>query len=168
MSIERLDVELQLRPAWRREDSRVAADAKAFWKRLNLLSPQEIDRRISELCSAAYHDGELVSVSTAVPQPFESLKSRFALFRCAVDPRYPREHVAVRMAAFSYTQLEHWAHENPNEEVAGMLVPIPVQDMRQRQSEPVWRLPGIELYLVGYTPTGEQIRVSWFSRGRLN
>lgn len=162
------ELKIQLRPAWRLGDLVIAQDAQAFWKRLNLLPPREIDRRTSELCAAAYHDDTLVSVSTAIALPFESLKARLAMFRCAVDPLYPREFVATRMAIFSHEQLERWSHENPVENVSGMLLPIPNQVMRERQYEPVWRVGGLEFHLVGRPPTGEQLRVAWFSRGPVN
>lgn len=47
------------------------------------------------------------------------------------------------------------------------IVESPALDLLSRQ--PVWQAPDINgLALIGYTPTGRQIRVSWFEHARLD
>jgi hypothetical protein len=157
--------DITFRLAWRLDDSIIAQDAAEFWRRLNVLGPQEITRRTSELCTVAYSGEHIVGVATAYLNQFESLKARFAFFRCLVGNQPRREHMVSRLAQLSLEQLESWAMNNKSEQIMGMAEVIPAGELKERQHEPVW--PELNLNLVGYMPSGEQIRVSWFSQARL-
>src|SRR5882724_1351276 len=75
-----------LRPAWKLSDDTIARDAKALWLRLTTLGPAEAERRVTELCAAAYAGDNLTGVATAYLDRLEMLRGRFAFFRCLIVP----------------------------------------------------------------------------------
>ena len=112
-----------VRPAWRRDDPEIAADAIGFWSRLGLL-PKDVapGQRAQELVAAAYKDGRLVAVSTAHIETIDFLGARMAVIRGATDPDYRRSHAQLALAAPSRRALEEWALANPDERCAGGIV----------------------------------------------
>lgn len=153
--------------AWRRDDPRPVADAKAFWRQLGL--PQDvIEERAAELCIVAYLGDTLAGVSTARLAEFAPLKGRFAHMRCAVSPAARRKDVAARIMGHTRTVLEAWAADNPEEKLLGMIAVLQSHELREKQREPLWPIYGIDLNLIGYTPRGEQVRVGWFRHARVD
>ncbi len=157
--------EAVFRPAWKLDDPEIARDAQAFWRAQGVLGPQEAERRVSELCAVAYADGKVVGVATAYLTELETLKSRFAIFRCSVAPE--RQNLPYRMAVFSRQVLERWSADNPQEDVMGMAAIIPSGQFREAQRNPLWTEGGLNLTLVGHTRSGDQLRVAWFTHARL-
>ena len=159
--------DIYIRPAWRRDDAAIEADAIDFWTRLGIL-PQGVspEQRAKELVVAAYRDGRLIAVTTAVLERIESLRGRFAVIRGAVDPDHRRTHVGIAIAIHARETLEAWAAAHPEEKIAGMAGVIENQDIAARLTEPYW--PVTRLGLVGHMPDGRQIRVAWFREGRVD
>ncbi|HWT11187.1 MAG TPA: hypothetical protein VN231_00365 [Allosphingosinicella sp.] len=156
-----------LRPAWRRDDPRIEADAIAFWRRLNIL-PKGVspESRAKELAAAAYRGDRLVAVATAELKRVEFLRARLAMVRAAVDPEFRRSHAALALAVYTREVIERWSAEHPGERVGGLGAIIESPDLVVRQKEPYW--PQTRFGLVGHTPEGRQIRVSWFEHFRLD
>jgi hypothetical protein len=159
--------DLDLRPAWRRDDAAIEGDAIAFWRRLGIL-PANVapEGRARELVAAAYRDGELIGVTTATLDRIESLRARFALVRAAVDPGHRRTHAAIALLVYTRDLLERWAAEHPEEGIAGIAGVIENREVAARLREPYW--PVTRLGLVGHMPDGRQIRVAWFKEGRVD
>ena len=168
MSVELNGGHASLRPAWKLSDANIARDAKALWQRLTTLGPAEAERRVSELCAAAYSGNDLTGVATAYLERLEILRGRFAFFRCLIVPGEGRVELARSLAILSRDLLERWSRENPDEEVLGMGAVIPPNAYGERQGEPVWAEGGLNLNLVGYSRGGEQMRVSWFRHARVS
>jgi hypothetical protein len=164
---ESIGADFDYRPAWRRDDAAIEADAIAFWQRLNIL-PAGIapEARAKELAAAAYKDGRLVGVSTATLGVHENLRARFAWLRAAVDPAYRRTRAAFGLALYTRDVIERWALEHPQERVAGLAAIIESPDLAAREKEPWW--PTTRFGLVGYNAAGRQVRVSWFEDYRLD
>jgi len=156
-----------LRPAWRLSDPKIAQDAKALWQRLTQLGSAETERRVSELCAAAYSEGALIGVATAYLERLETLQTRFAFLRCLVVPSAQQNEIARSLAVLSRDQLERWSQDNPDEQVMGMAAVIPGGAYKEERGQPVWAEGGLNLNLVGYNRAGEQIRVSWFRHARI-
>jgi len=150
-----------VRPAWRRDDPEIAADAIGFWSRLGLL-PKDVapGQRAQELVAAAYKDGRLVAVSTAHIETIDFLGARMAVIRGATDPDYRRSHAQLALAAPSRRALEEWALANPDERCAGGIVFVDPAEWGDFARLPVW--PESELQLAGYDQRGSQIRLRWF------
>ena len=156
-----------LRPAWRRDDPAIEADAIAFWRRLAIL-PGKVapEARAKELVAAAYKDGRLVGVTTATLDRLEFLRARLAMLRGAVDPEFRRGRAGLALALYSRDLIARWSSDHPDERVAGLGAIVESPDLIARQREPVW--PQTGFVLVGYTKDGRQIRVSWFENFRLD
>jgi GNAT superfamily N-acetyltransferase len=150
-----------VRPAWRRDDAEIEADAIEFWTRHGLL-PETVapETRAKELLAAAYKDGRLVAVSTARIERIDFLKARFAMIRGATDPEYRRSHAQLALAEPSRQALEEWARANPDEKYAGGIVFVDRREWGDFARLPVW--PESELQVVGYDQRDRQIRVRWF------
>jgi hypothetical protein len=153
--------DVELRPAWQRGDGAIEGDAIAFWRRLGILPPGVApEERADQLVAAAYRRGELVGVTTAVPDRIESLRAQFFMLRAAVDPGHRRTHAAIALIVYSRDLLEKWAADNPEEKIAGIGAVIENEDVAARLAEPYW--PVTRLGLVGHMPNWRQIRVAWF------
>jgi len=157
----------ELRPAWRRDDPEMTADAIAFWRRLSLLpagvTPEE---RAKELAAAAYRDGALAAVTTLQLGRLDQVRARVAMLRGATDPDHRRSHVAQALAIYTRDLIERWSAEHPEERIAGMGAVIESANLRGREKEPVWPTTGLNL--IGYTPEGRQLRLYWFADFRLD
>lgn len=156
-----------LQPAWRRDDSRIEADAIEFWRRLDILpanvSPED---RARELAAVAYKDGRLVAVTTLQLARLEQVRARLAMLRAATDPEHRRSHVSQALTIYTRELIERWAIEHPEERVGGMGAIIESANLRGREKEPVW--PTTRLALIGHMADGRQIRLYWFADFRLD
>ena len=159
--------EIEIRPAWRRDDPEIEADAIAFWKRLALLPPgTSPEARAKELIAAAYRGGRLVAVSTATIEWFAHLRARFAVLRGATDPAHRRSRAQLALAVPSRDLLERWALDNPQERLAGGLAFVETGEWGEFAKLPVW--PESGLTFIGHAADGRQVRVAWFDHYRLD
>jgi hypothetical protein len=166
-TLDQADPKLDLRAAWRRDDSGIEADAIAFWERLGILPPGvDPAARAKELVAAAYHRGTLIAVTTASIARYEPLRASFAFLRGAVDPAHRRSLAGTAIAVFARETIEAWAVEHPEAGVAGVAGIVESPDVAARQRAPVW--PQTGLNLVGYTPDGRQVRAAWFQHYRID
>jgi hypothetical protein len=158
---------IEIRPAWRRNDPQIEADAIAFWTRLRLLPPDASpEDRVKELIAAAYRDGRLVAVSTATIEWFDHLRARFAVLRGATDPAHRRGRAQLALAAPSRDLLERWALDHPEERLAGGIAFVETSEWGDFARLPVW--PESELTFIGLATDGRQVRVAWFDHYRVD
>ena len=161
-----VDIDLDLRLAWRRDDRDIERDAIAFWERLAILPPDvKPADRAKELAAAAYQDGRLVGVSTVSLHRYEPLRGRFAFYRCAVEPEQRRTLAATALTAVTRDRIEQWSAEHPEERVLGLAAIIESTELVQRQRYPLWE--NSRLNLAGYLADGRQLRVAWFAHARV-
>lgn len=158
---------LDVRVAWRRDDAEIEADAIAFWNRLGVL-PKSIDpaARAKELIAAAYKDGRIIAVATAIIELVDFLGVRMAVLRGATDPAHRRARAQLALAVPSHDALRDWALAHPEEKLAGAIAFVAPGEWGDFTRIPVW--PGSELELAGYTPDNQQIRLRWFDHFRLD
>ena len=160
-------LEVQWVNAWLKEDWKVEADAKAFWEKLGLISADERERRVKELCAVGYVDGRLAVVSTVTLNIVPQVRARMGMYRCAVDPEFRRQDLAERISGYTRRVLEMWSEENPQEKVLGYGAIIQAPELMRKGLEPIWFDWGTDLVLCGYTQRGEQIRIGWFRHTKL-
>ena len=160
-----VEVDVELRSAWHREEPDLARDAMEFWQRLGILPPDVTpEDRARELAACAYRGGRLVGVTTATISPYPPLRARFAFMRVAVAPEERRSLASTALSVFTRDILERWSAEHPEQRVLGMAAIIESADLRQRQRDPVWE--NTRLNLVGFLGDGRQVRVAWFAHAR--
>jgi hypothetical protein len=162
-TLDDVELDLDLREAWRKDDADLERDAVDFWNRTGIL-PQGVspEERAKELAAIAYQDGSVAAVATAALLHYEPLRARFAFFRCAVDPARRRGLISTAITVFARDAIERWAAAHPEEKVAGLAAIIESADLQQRARAPCW--PQTRLNLVAFTPEGRQVRVAWFDR----
>lgn len=159
--------DVEFRPAWRRDDPRIEADAIAFWKRMQILpADASPEQRARELVLAVYADGRIVAVVTAELGLFAQVRARLAMLRGAVDPALRRSYVGFAMMLKAREILETSSAENPHERLAGLGGIIETPELVAREKQPFWPISGFGV--VGFMPDGRQVRVSWFRNFRLD
>jgi hypothetical protein len=160
-------MDIEIRPAWRRDDARIEADAVALWHRLGILPPGVApEARARELVLGAYKGDRLVGVVTAALEMLPQVRARVAMTRGVVDPEMRRGHVAFAMMNAFPQILESWAAEHPEERVGGFGGIIESNQLKAAQNLPYWAQ--WRYGLIGFTADGRQIRLSWFEDFRLD
>jgi hypothetical protein len=153
-------------PAWRRNDAKINKDATDFWLRLGALPPGvSPEQRLRELCAAAYVGDELVGVSTIELRQSPVLRCRLGFYRCLVNPAHGHRRIVNRLTHYSRALLENWSKENPDEKVLGMAAILENPNFDRLAKRPMWH--GTDLWLIGYTQDGQQVRLTWFEHARL-
>lgn len=154
---------ITFRTAWAGSDPELIRDAKSFWLGIGALSPDQIEARAKELCALAYADGQVAAASTVHLFDLPRLRARFFYYRTTVAPGFRRQRLASRLWVHSRDRLAEWARANPEAKVMGLFIVIEAEEFRGRQHAPVARQLDLNLVLVGYTPSGYQMRVVWFN-----
>ncbi len=154
-----------LTPAWGLRDPGLEQAAIQFWRDLAIL-PQGVDpdARAAELVTLARQGDAVAGVSTAAIQEVPAVRSRFAMFRCAVAPAHRRSHLATDLLLNAKTLIEHWSLAHPEARVQGLGIVLEA-DIGERARMPLWTQSG--LHLAGYTPDGRQLRLAWFEHARI-
>lgn len=151
--------------AWRKNDPKFEADALAFWKREDVI-PDETDaaERVKQLALLAYDGDELVAITTIQVRAFPRLRQKFAFLRGIVASNYREQHLAIMMGKPVHDLIEKHALAHPHENIAGLaaIVSSPLIGARPNPYP-----NGAGFVLIGYTPYGEQVRVSWFDHFRV-
>jgi hypothetical protein len=162
-----LDGAFDVRVAWRRDDAGIEADAIAMWARSGIL-PTNVtpEARAKELVVAAYADGKLAAVATAVIEPIPFLRNRFFVVRSMTDPDLRRHGAQVAISLPVKHTLEQWALAHPEEKVAGLIGFVEPGAWGPLEREPV--TPPIPLTVVAYANDGRQVRACWFDHFRLD
>ncbi len=99
--------EIKFRTAWRQQDPQLIRDASEFWRGLDVMSPEDIEERTSQLCALAYADGKVVAVSTVHLYDFPRLRSRFAYYRTMSAPDFRQPKPASRLCVYSRDGLRN-------------------------------------------------------------
>jgi hypothetical protein len=113
-------------------------------------------------------DGKLVAVSTVHLLDYARLRSRFFYYRTTVDPNLRQQRLAWRLCAFCYREMAEWARSHPEEKLKGLLITIEADKLfRASRRFPVISGDGVNFIFVGYTHSGQQIRVAWFANATI-
>ncbi len=113
------------KPAWRKNNPALEADAIAFWRKSKFL-PKGVaaEERAKELCGLVYRDGEVIAVSTITIQKMPRFRCRIAMYRCAASPSFRRSPYSLQVTNESRALMEQWSLEHPEEGVMGLAAAI--------------------------------------------
>ena len=113
------------KPAWRKNNPALEADAIAFWRKSKFL-PKGVaaEERAKELCGLVYRDGEVIAVSTITIQKMPRFRCRIAMYRCAASPSFRRSPYSLQVTNKSRALMEQWSLEHPEEGVMGLAAAI--------------------------------------------
>ncbi len=131
------------------DDPKIVEDAKLLWLSAGL-RPQGIEKRVSELCAAAYCGDELAAISTAYVVYERSLRNKFFAFRSLTAPKFRKRNLAWRITAYSFKVLQDWSAQNPGERILGLIESIETDLYKDAARSPV-RWVRDNLALVGYS-----------------
>jgi len=155
--------DVTFRFVWKQPDPGLRRDVSIFWAELGALPPETIEERLDELCAVAYVDGQVAASATVRKLYIAHMRSQFFYYRTTVSPNLRRQRVAWRLLAFSRDRLTEWSQGQPAEKVRGITFTLEADDLfRTRRSLPVIADEGLDLLFVGFTNSGQQIRVLWF------
>lgn len=159
--------DIQFKDLWRKADPVAERDALAFWEAHRLM-PKTADpaKRLSELCCAAYAGGQMIAISTAKLTEVGFLRSRIAMWRCAITPAHRGQHLSTEMGRFARGVMEDWARAHQDERVMGIGTTIQTTNLDEKKKRPIWHASG--MVFVGYSAQDEQIRVAWFDHAEID
>jgi|APTNR8051073442_1049403.scaffolds.fasta_scaffold00032_98 hypothetical protein len=141
-----------------------------FWKREGGLTDESvISERLKQvvyiICDS--ESGKLVGVSTAEKKRVQALNNNyFYEFRCLIDKAYRIAELDVKLSRITFDLLQSVSSQDGNL-VIGIISVLENEELKQ---EPVWRRavwPEIDMYFVGYTNSGNPIRVHYFKGARI-
>lgn len=160
--------DITFRAAWRNPAEDVVRDAQGFWLRQGVaMTPEASGERPRQLCAAAYAEGEMVALSTAVPYFWAPLRTRFAYYRSLVAAEFRRQNIASRLCVYSYDLLQAWSRQNPEEKLMGLFIAFQSDEFKGHRHAPVAQQLGLQLPIVGYTQEGHHLRVVWFEHATI-
>lgn len=157
--------EVEFVSAWPEASVSAKRDAEQYWHQYRLVSPADIEKRVSELAGLAYSGNELVAVSTV--EQSEWMHLRLLHYRCSVAPSYRRREITWRLTGFTFRLLEEWGQTNPDGRAAGLLVTFEAPEFIGHLGQPIITKHGMDLVFVGWNAAGHQRRVIWFKQANL-
>jgi hypothetical protein len=159
--------EPELKACWKSADATIQRDVLKFWREENLI-PEIADaaRRLKNICVVAYDHTRIVAVLEARVRRLEVVRSTIAMLALAAKSEVRTEKLVNDIIVLGRDLLENWSLENPQEEVMGIGRIVPSRNADERKRIPIWE-PS-KLTLIGFTPTGAQIRVAWFKHATVN
>lgn len=161
-----LEMPVDFRPAWQQRTPEIDRDAVAFWQRNNMLPPNaSIEERLDQVCAAAYDEGQMIAIATALVRDVDFLRARLAMFRCSVDRNLRQKRVSTALSLYAFDVLERWSLAHPEAQLMGIGAVIQSRALVEHDNHAVW--PDTKLTFVGYTNEGYQFRVRWFAHGTI-
>ena len=159
------DAGFDLRPAWRRDDPQIEADAIDFWNRLGILPPDVSPRSAPRSWprSPIRTAGSSACITAGSAGSSRSARGS-RMLRGAVDPDHRRTHVALRAGSATRATCSNAGRRSirrsgsPASARSSKAAICSPRAQRSRSGR------STRFGLIGYTPDGRQIRVSWFER----
>lgn len=145
-------------------------EIEALWRTAHMLNDQyKIEERLSQVVMIVRDpvSGKLAGVSTAEKRKVPALNNHYLYeFRCFIGTAYRVAGLDVKLSRMTFDFLESISKQDE-------LKPIGIFSILENETlkrEPVWRRavwPEIEMYLVGFTNSGNPIRVHYFKNARI-
>jgi hypothetical protein len=141
-----------------------------LWRRENVLTQDEqINQRLNQVVYVVRDSvsGALVGVSTSEKKRVQALSNHyFYEFRCFIGNAHRVAGLDVKLSKLTFDFLESISKEDENKPI-GIFSILENETLKQ---EPVWRRavwPELSMYFVGYTNSGNPIRVYYFKGARI-
>jgi hypothetical protein len=141
-----------------------------LWRNENaLLDDKKIDERLGQtvIIIRDSESGKLVGVSTAEKKKMKALNNnQLYEFRCFIAETYRVAGLDVKLSKQTFEFLETLSKSEGGKTV-GIFSVLENESLKK---ESVWRRavwPEIEMYFVGYTNSGNPIRVHYFKGARI-
>ena len=141
-----------------------------LWRSENVLTDdRQIEQRLTQVVFVLKDSvsGAVVGVSTSEKKRIPALNNHyFYEFRCFIATANRVAGLDVRFSKETFDFLETVSKEDVDKPI-GIFSILENEKLRQ---EPVWRRavwPEIDMFFVGYTPSGNPIRVHYFNGAKI-
>jgi hypothetical protein len=141
-----------------------------LWRSENVLTDQNrIEERLRQVVMVVRDSatGKLAGVSTAQKRKMPALNNHHLYeFRCFIGEVYRVAGLDVKLSRMTFDFLESIRDQDEHKPI-GIFSVLENEKLKQ---EPVWRRavwPELEMYFVGYTNSGNPIRVHYFKNARI-
>jgi hypothetical protein len=165
-----LNLMLDLENVYKNDLQSVKQEVAKFWKSEGaLVEDLHIEERLSQVVFIIRNSesGNLVGVSTAEKKKVQALNNNyFYEFRCFIEDAHRIAGLDVKLSSMTFNFLESIRGQDPHKPI-GIFSVLENDTLKK---EPVWRRavwPEIEMYFVGFTNSGNPIRVHYFKGVRI-
>ena len=141
-----------------------------LWRSENVLTDdRQIEQRLTQVVFVLKDSvsGAVVGVSTSEKKRIPALNNHyFYEFRCFIATANRVAGLDVKLSKETFDFLETVSKEDVDKPI-GIFSILENEKLRQ---EPVWRRavwPEIDMFFVGYTPSGNPIRVHYFNGAKI-
>lgn len=155
---------------YKKVSNSINGEIVALWKREGGLTDEAlISERLDQVVYIirSSESGMLAGVSTAEKKKVKALNNNyFYEFRCLIAEAYRMAGLDVKLSQLTFDFLESISSQDENRPI-GIFSVLENETLKQ---EPVWRRavwPEINMYFVGYTTSGNPIRVHYFKGARI-
>jgi len=141
-----------------------------LWKREGALAEErKIEERLNQVIFVIQDSetGLVVGVSTAEKKKVQTLNNNYFFeFRCFITKTFRVAGLDVKLSRETFDFLESIGSQDPDKPI-GIFTVLENEELKQ---QPVWRRavwPEIDMYFVGFTTSGNPIRVHYFKNARV-
>lgn len=149
---------------------RLKLEIEELWKREGaLVEAQRIEERLNQVVFIIQDSetGLVVGVSTAEKKKVQALNNNYFFeFRCFIAEAFRVAGLDVKLSRETFDFLASIDSQDPDKPI-GIFTVLENEELKQ---QPVWRRavwPEIDMYFVGFTTSGNPIRVHYFKNARV-
>jgi hypothetical protein len=138
-----------------------AAEVIELWTREGALSPEEAQRRVSELCFVAVDpDGRPAGMSTAYLQFNADVQADMWYVRAFVAAAHRRSSLSVSLVLTGRDHLVHRYVRGEDPRGLGVILEVENENLKRALPKAVWHTT--DFVLIGETARGAHVRVHYF------
>ena len=148
----------------------VIAELRSLWINEGAIQDEQvIEKRLQEVVYIILDSdsGKVAGVSTAVKKKVKLLNGNFLYeFRCYIGENYRIAGLDVKLSKLTFDFLQELSSRDSQKPVG--IYTVLESDFLKEQ--PVWRRavwPELQMYFMGYSKTGNPIRVHYFKGARI-
>lgn len=149
---------------------RVSAELKSLWMGEGAIIEEDaIQKRLGEVVYIVEdsESGNVAGVSTAVKKKVNLLNNNFLYeFRCYIGDSYRIAGLDVKLSKLTFDFLQELGANDPDKPIG--IFTVLENELLKEQA--VWRRavwPELQMYFIGFTKTGNPIRVHYFKGARI-
>jgi len=153
--------EFEYQKVWAEKDQALLDEIVSTWEKYGITVEGEaaVDRAKNVVLLVRNSGGEIIGISTARIHYINRLKANMFVYRGFVVPEYRRMKIMTNMVVITRDYLES-IYESVKPHCLGIIAEIQNKGLVDTLRYPVY--PKSKLALIGYSNTGNQIRVYYF------
>lgn len=150
---------------WPAADAQTRAAVMAFWRDRDALPPgADPEARADDLCVVARRGDAIAAVCSVTIAPFAQVRQNIAWLRMLAPPEAGGRSLRLALADRAVAALDSWSAANPAAGALGVGLVGGGADVEGRRDVAG---AATAFVLAGYAPSGEAIRIAWFSHAQI-